>query len=198
MFHNSYLSLIHHMKHSILCPLLCHLSYHASVCLSDWNAFKEIENLYFYQEVLRGKTLLITLMIFVDWEIVFRCCAWIIPHLAGPLNPFIWNPFVTESNGTSKMEYSGKKLKKFRNFQFNIAFRTKLFFFGWGRGVVCFSDPPALPNVPEAGFNVRQTHSLSSLTFKRVTRGSAITNTFPLHPVTQGTWRCDQVPGANQ
>ena len=36
-----------------------------------------------------------------------------------------------------------------------------------------FLTPPALPEVPEARFNMRQTYSLSSLTFNRVTRGSA-------------------------
>ena len=45
---------------------------------------------------------------------------------------------------------------------------------------VCFSDPTCRSKVPEAWFNVRQTYSLSSLAFKRVTRWSAITNTFPL------------------
>ena len=38
---------------------------------------------------------------------------------------------------------------------------------------ICFLTPPAFPEVPE--FNVRQTYSLSSLAFKRVTCGSAIT-----------------------
>ena len=47
-----------------------------------------------------------------------------------------------------------------------------------------FMTTPALPEVPEARFNVRRTYSLSSLAFERVTRGSAITNTFPLPPVT--------------
>ena len=61
-----------------------------------------------------------------------------------------------------------------------------------------FLYPPALPKVPEAQFNVRRTYYLSSLAFKRVTRGSAITNTFPLPPVTPGAWRCNRAPGANQ
>ena len=37
-----------------------------------------------------------------------------------------------------------------------------------------FLTPPALPEVPEAWFNVQQTYSLSSLAFKRVTSGSVI------------------------
>ena len=46
-----------------------------------------------------------------------------------------------------------------------------------------FLSPPALSRVLVVWFHVRQTYSLSSLAFKRVTRGSAITNTFPLPPV---------------
>ena len=44
----------------------------------------------------------------------------------------------------------------------------------FGGGIVCFSDPTCPPGVP-----VRHTYSLSSLTFKRVTRGSAIKTQFP-------------------
>ena len=54
---------------------------------------------------------------------------------------------------------------------------ANFFFLG---GVYVFLNPPALPEVPEALFNVRQTYSLSSLAFKRVTHRSAITNKFPL------------------
>ena len=36
-----------------------------------------------------------------------------------------------------------------------------------------FLTPPALPEVSEAWYNVRRTYFISSLTFKRVTRGSS-------------------------
>ena len=43
----------------------------------------------------------------------------------------------------------------------------KLNFFGV---LYVFLTPPALPEVPEARFNVRRTYFLSSLAFKRVVR----------------------------
>ena len=49
------------------------------------------------------------------------------------------------------------------------------YFFFWGGGG---SDPTCPLEAPEALFNVWWTYSLSSLAFKRVTRGRTITNLF--------------------
>ena len=53
----------------------------------------------------------------------------------------------------------------------NTSFFLVFFFF---RVLYVFLTPPALPWVPEVWFPVRLTYFLSSLTFMRVTRGSAI------------------------
>ena len=59
---------------------------------------------------------------------------------------------------------------------------------------ICFSNPAYPPGVPVVRFHVRQTFTLSSLPFKRVTRESTIITHFP-SPVTPkylqmwlGTW----------
>ena len=65
-----------------------------------------------------------------------------------------------------------------------LLYFIKQFLFFW-EVLYDFLTPPALPEVPEAWFNVQQTYSLSSLAFKRVTRRSAIKTQF-LPPVSPG------------
>ena len=128
-------------------------------------------------DVLRTRTLLFSRTI----DIYNKGRASLPNYSIGP-QPLLWRPKLL-------LKHSSNALQKNSIHQY---LKVKSFF---GGGLYVFLNPTSLPEAPEARPNVQQIYSLSSLPYKRVTRASAITNTFPLPPVTQGTGRCDLVPG---